>query len=91
MLVTANMLYIKDFISVFPSCVGMFRTGIVQDSFPHVCGDVSFAMDVDLLDIPFSPRVWGCFSIATLSTGLPVGFPHVCGDVSYLQPSTDNN
>ena len=88
MLVSANELYIKPFVSVFPTCVGMFLTsfpaGNFEKCFPHVCGDVSNFIPSRPVTTAVFPTCVGMFLNPRFSIPKFSRFPHVCGDVSCL-------
>ena len=48
---------------VFPTCVGMVRTGRMPECgalcFPHVRGDGPHMLGIEFVRIAFSPRAWG--------------------------------
>ena len=58
-------LYIKHFVSVLPTCVGVFLESLddtnIEERSPHVRGGVSISALWHTLCILFSPRAWGCF------------------------------
>ena len=75
--------YTAEDFSVFPTCVGMFLTQVSLSgpsfSFPHVCGDVSPAVVVSIINGSFSPRVWGCFASSGCHPRNTLVFPTCVG------------
>ena len=85
-LLKVKSLILLNFLSVFPTYVGMFPTSSTLNrtisSLPHVCGDVPYVQFVMTGKIESSPRMWGCScSYGSHSLSIRVSFPSLSSPV----------
>ena len=88
----------RRFYTVFPTCVGVFPVGSVDnflpDGLPHVRGGVSGLRGITISRSLSSPRAWGCFCASSSHTKKRRSLPHVRGGVSgkiYLGKDADES
>ena len=77
-----NIVYATP-VDVFPTPVGVFltscRSSTEKERLPHACGGVSAKNNVVVTGRGSSPRLWGCFRMATDTKGQTIVFPTPVG------------